>query len=154
MKISELVERKLGFAPEIVGTESSGRMRNVIEDPHCMFDSKAPQTGIRLVWPVNCCMKEHGPCHCHDRSDIPFCLAIDVMAPGGCKLQDLLVSGNPSFEVFAGEGTSIIALISFDDNTIVLSQGFKRLNSSDGFMRVQVTLELNVDPTSSGVNKD
>ena len=120
MKIGEFVWRKLGFAPEIIGTESSGWMRNVIEDPDCMFHSKAPQTGIRLVWPVNCCMKEHGPCHCHDGSDIPFCLPIDVVASRRCKLRELLVCSESSFKIFAGECTSIVALIPFHNDAIIL----------------------------------
>ena len=34
------------FALEVVWTEASGRMRDVIEDPDCMFHSKAPERRI------------------------------------------------------------------------------------------------------------
>ena len=46
MQISEFVQRELGFAPQIIGTEPTGRMRNVVADPDGVFHCKAPNCGI------------------------------------------------------------------------------------------------------------
>ena len=40
------VERKLGFAPEIIGVEPTGRMWNVVADPDGVFHCKAPERQI------------------------------------------------------------------------------------------------------------
>ncbi len=60
MKIMELVLGPSGFGENIMGSEASLGIGNMIEEENGMFDSHGPEDWVSSVRPMDSSMKHHG----------------------------------------------------------------------------------------------
>jgi hypothetical protein len=139
---------------DVMGRDPCVFIRHVIVKKDSMLNRHGPKAGIGDVRPVNSRMKHHSSSNRHDGLDAALSLTVVVMSASTSEPDDLSKLCKLRSELLGSEGRSVVGEKGLGNDSEISTHQLIAFLGLQGFMGVEVRLELDMNVIRAVVNKD
>lgn len=153
MQVLELGLRPAGSGEDVERTEAGVERGHAVPDVDRMLDRHGPERGVRHFGPVDGRVEEHCSSNGDDGSDGALCFPV-LMVGADSSCSGMLLEGAKVVGIIlGGEGSGIIGEVLLGYDSMVPTAKLILLLCFDGFVGVEVGLELDINMTRGMVDK-